>query len=74
MAELKGSFNAQQVIKDPEIIRELRQRSIIIYSRKINNIGVAINLFLERNWTVTECWTDPARNHFVLLESNIRED
>ena len=67
MVALKGSFNAFSVVQNPEIIRDLEQNSIIIYSKKVNNIGIAINIFLAENWSVKQCWADSALNHFVLL-------
>jgi hypothetical protein len=67
MSVIKGSLRADSVIANPEIIRNLTQRSIIIFARSRNEIGIAINLFLEKHWYVNQCWASPHGNHHVLL-------
>ena len=67
MSTIQGSLRADDVIINPEIIRSLNQRSIIIYDRSKNQIGIAINIFLEEGWDVKQCWTHSDGNNIVLL-------
>ena len=73
MSTIQGSIRADSVINDPEIIRSLDQRSIIIYARSRNQIGIAINIFLEEGWDVKQCWTETDGNKLVLLINKRQE-
>ncbi|MGY5881441.1 MAG: hypothetical protein RTV31_14410 [Candidatus Thorarchaeota archaeon] len=67
MSTIQGSLRADSVINNPETIRSLDQRSIIIYARRRNQIGIAINIFLDEGWDVKQCWTEIDGNNLVLL-------
>ncbi|MGY5860555.1 MAG: hypothetical protein RTU63_14390 [Candidatus Thorarchaeota archaeon] len=67
MIQLKGSIKAKDIVKNPEIISQLQQRSIIIHARSQDEVGVAINIFLERQWTVAQCWASSSNEHNALL-------
>ena len=65
---IEGSIKADKVVNNPEIIQGFKQRSIIV-SGKTDEIGLAINHFLDANWRVIQCWARGGKNHYALLMS-----
>jgi hypothetical protein len=64
---LKGSIKAKDIINNPEIIGQLQQRCIIIHARSQDEVGVAINIFLQNQWMVKQCWASSSNEHNALL-------
>jgi hypothetical protein len=64
-----GSLLARKICKEPEIIRTLDQKYIIVYDIKVEEMGLAINIMTEENWTVKQCWGTNSRN-CVLFEKS----
>lgn len=62
-----GSIKAKEIIKKPEIISQLQQRSIIIHARSQDEVGRAINIFLEQNWKIKQCWASSSNEQNALL-------